>query len=396
MYLLLSPTVIKNSIVNYQSVGREINIISNINILSLVEAGSTVVVFYDSTFRLQTFVDLQLILDLKYIFIVNDVAYLPALEHLGVSHHVSYTIVDGRFMRSIIEKDSELMASFNTKASRDMKIDVDRMLMNPNINTQTQMVLQQWLSMYDSLVIASEHIKNREVLLEKTQTELMHTRTSVADLREQIRSFVDNLKISQLKFRSLVTLSVKKMAHRIELPAHIPTIFIKDYGMPDLYTFIGAIYDLMVTSYDKYVKVFYVCDPDGTTINLIPDTYTVLTTTTPHSDIMDKDFLVCVGDVKQSFSYLTTGSAVEALIVVDSRRYMEKLFINETMFLNTVPDYATITKLNLDPDITVSYSSRSVLQLKEEVLNTEFRYGQRNNKVVARIVNSFLEKRGEL
>jgi hypothetical protein len=111
---------------------------------------------------------------------------------------------------------------------------------------------------------------------------------------------------------------------------------------------------------------------------------------------MDSDFLACVGDVQQTFNYLTQGSAAETLLIVDSRKYMEKLFSNETMFLNTSPDYTTVEKLNLDPEITVSYSSKSKLQLKEEILSTEYRYGLRNIKVVTEIVNSFLEKRGEI
>jgi len=396
MYLLLSPTVIKNSIVNYQSVGREINIISNINILNMVEEGATIIVFYDSSFRLQTFIDLQLILDFKYIFIVNDSSFINSLEHLGETHHVTYSIIDGRFIKSIVEQDAELMQSFNTALSKDMKAEVERMLMNPNLNTQTQAVLRQWLSMYDSLSNASAYIEDKENLLEQKLSELLHVRTSVADQKEQIRSFVENFKISQMKFRSLVTLSVKKMAHRIEIPAHLPSIFIKDYGMPDLFIFIGAIYDFLVTSYDKYVKIFYICDPDGITINMIPENYTVVTSTTPHSEIMDSDFLACVGDVQQTFNYLTTSSAAETLLIVDSRKYMEKLFMNETMFLNTAPDYTTVERLNLDPAITVSYSSKSALQLKEEILSTEYQYGLRNIKVVMQVVNSFLEKRGEI
>ena len=396
MYLLLSPTVIKNSIVNYQSVGREVNLISNINILNLVEESATVIVFYDASFRLQTFIDLKLLLDFKYIFIVNDEAYVNSLEHLGKTHLVNYTIVHGQFIKSIVEQDDELMRSFDTALSKDMKDEVSRTLTNPNLNTQTQMILQQWLSMYDSLGQACSYINDRDAFIEQKLEELLHTRTSVADQKEQIKNFVENFKISQMKFRSLVTLSVKKMAHRIEIPAHLPSIFIKDYGMPDLFTFIGAVYDLLVTSYDKYAKIFYVCDPDGITINLIPEHYTVVTANTQHAEILDNDFLACVGNVEQTFNYLTTSSAAEMLLIVDARKYMEKLFTNETMFINTAPDYMTVEKLNLDPEITVSYSGKSKLQLKEEILSTEYQYGLRNIKVVTHVVNSFLEKRGEI
>ena len=396
MYLLLSPTVIKNSIVNYQSVGREIDIISNINILNMIEADSTIIVFYDSSFRLQTFIDLQVLLNFKYIFVINDESYIPSLEHLGQLHFVSYNIIDGQFIKSLIEKDVELLRSFDTATPKNMLRDVERMLLNPNLNSETKTVLQQWLSMYDSLIQASVYIQDQDRFVQDKIDELAQTKTSVADLRVQIQNFINNFKISQVKFRSLVALSVQKMAHRIEIPPHLPCIFIKDYGLPDLFTFIDSIYDLLVTSYNKYVKIFYICDPDGVSINIIPDRYTIITSSTPHSDILDNDLLACIGDVQQTFNYLTSSSAIETLILVDSRRYMEKLFTNETLFINTTADYNTIERLNLDPSITVSYSSKSELQLKEEILSTEYEYGLRNIKVVTHVVNCFLEKRGEL
>jgi len=121
MYLLLSPTVIKNSIVNYQSVGKEINIVTTIKVLNLVKEGSTIVVFYDSSFKLQTFIDFKLLLNFNYIFIVNDETFISSLDYLGEVHYIKYTVVDGRFIKSIIEKDTELMESFNTNLNKDMK-----------------------------------------------------------------------------------------------------------------------------------------------------------------------------------------------------------------------------------------------------------------------------------
>ena len=60
-------------------------------------------------------------LNFNYIFIVNDETFISSLDYLGEVHYIKYTVVDGRFIKSIIEKDTELMESFNTNLNKDMK-----------------------------------------------------------------------------------------------------------------------------------------------------------------------------------------------------------------------------------------------------------------------------------
>lgn len=404
MYLVLSPVIAQNTIINYQSVGREITTVSSIRVLEHVKEKSEILVFYDNSLDLQKLLDLYYLLDLNITIIVNKEEDLNIFKGIYNVMLVDYKTIDGKLIRALKSKDNVALIALQRdnkdKYSLAFKENYLDEIQTIYDNITSSSSVKDLVSNYKNLYILHQELLHRLNLIEsehdKSIRQVYSLKQALKKYSLDMKSFVSSFTNLQNKYKSITALSVIRENSVIPLPQHIMTLTLKDYGIPDVFTLLSSLYDALTTFYNKYVKVIYICEPDSISINRLPSNYSIVNNEINQSDLIVSDFIAMVGNVDIPIDFILNSSVLNTLIIVDGRRTQEQLFVGESLSLNLAPDYFTSKQLGLDQEHTITPSYKSKYQLKEEILTQENLYGSRNSKLVNEIISTLLERRGEL
>lgn len=404
MYLVLAPAVSQNTTVNYQSVGREITTVSNLKALESVPDKSEILVFFDNSLDLQKILDLTYLLDLQFKIVVRRKEDAELFSCIFQVYIIDYKTIDGNLIRAIKQDDENAMKDLNRNVNDRRSIanqmsylkEVDSIIKMPTSSTSVKELGITYKNLYAEFFAVCDRLIRSEKENIMMKKELTSLRISVRKFSLDMKSFIQYFGTLQNKYRAITALTIMKDKNVLTLPQNIMSLFIKDYGIPNVFPFLNALYDCLTIFYKKYAKVVYICEPDGIAINLLPSKYVLINNIVSQGDILSSDFLCCIGNVDVPIQFLLSSSALNTIILVDARRTQEILFHGETMFLNLAPDYHTAQALELCEDLTITPSVRSKYRLMEDTLGDGTSYRSRNSKLVNDIINTLLDKRGEV
>lgn len=404
MYLVLAPAVSQNTTINYQSVGREIITVSSLKALETVPDKSEVLVFFDHSLDLQKMLDLTYLLDLQFKIVVRCKEDAELFEGIFQIYIVDYKTIDGNLIRAIKQEDEIALKALNRNVNDRQNIankmsylkEVDSIIKMPTSSTAVKELGLTYKNLYSEFIAVRDRLISSEKENIMMKKELASLRISVKKFSLDMKSFIQYFGNLQNKYRAITALTIMKDENILTLPQNIISLFIKDYGIPNVFPFLNSLYDCLTAFHKKYVKVVYICEPDGIAINLLPSKYVLINNIVSQSDILSSDFLCCIGNVDIPIQFLFSSSVLNTIILVDARRTQDILFHGETMFLNLAPDYHTAQALELPEDLTITTSRRSKYRLTEDVLGDGTSYRSRNSKLINDIINTLLDKRGEI
>lgn len=404
IYLVLAPATTQTVTVNYQSVGREITTVSNLTALESVEENSDVLVFYDFSLDLQKMLDLYYLLDLRFKIIVNNQEDLNLFTGIFSVHLIDYKTIDGALIRAIKLEDEVAMQNLQRSSTDRLSLsfrpsyllEIDALISAPSSNAQVRTLGQNYKNLHAEFSeLADKYIKSQEKI-DSLIRDNFSLKQSIKKFSSDMKAFIKYFTGLQNRYRAITALSVIKEGTITTLPQHLTTLYLKDYGIPNVFPLLSALYDSLTTFYKKYVKVIYICEPDGISINTIPSNYKLITSGIQQADLLGFDFLSCVGNVNTPVNFLMSASSFNTLIICDARRVQDPLFKGETLMLNLAPDIHTVQALGLSEEITITPSERSLYTLREETITQNAAYGSRNSKLVGDVINTLLERRGEV
>jgi hypothetical protein len=404
MYLVLSPTVSKRVPVHHQSLGRVITVFTNLESLKQIPASSRVLVFFDPSLDFQKLLDLYAILNLQYEFIVTDSETSQIVENHFKTHIVDYSQVDGSLVNALLlgdtvalhalQRDKDDRFSIEKKAKYSEQLST--LLTSPSLTEQMREVIEGYLAMFASnQELQNQYSEEKRTFLEMTK-QLAESRLALNKMSGDVASFISTLVEVNNSNRALIALSVLRENAVIHLPQHLTSLHLRDYGIPNVFRLLAALYDSLTVHYRKHVKVVFIGEPDSIDINRMPQNYCLLDGSVQQEDLLRYDYFGCIGNVQLPLETLFSTSAFNSLIICDSRKTDATLIEGETLTLNLAPDIDTVKALGLLDEITVTPSRRSKYVLHDEVISQEAKFGSRNAKLVTQIVNTLLERRGEV
>jgi len=403
MYLVLSPQVTKRVPVHHQSLGREITVFTNLESLKQVSTGSRVFIIYDTSLDFQKVLDLHTLLNIQFEFIVNDKSIWEMVKDHFKTHLLDYVTIDGSFIRALKLGDSVALESMQRDSTDRFSIhnklsyreEVEKLLISPSITEVTSRLAENYLSLFAAYIQLTAESGNWMTEFEKIKRENFEMRNSISKMSSDVKTFLATLVEVNNKHRALVALSVLRENAMVTLPQHIASIHFRDYGIPNVFYLLSALYDALTVHYKKHTKVVYIGEPDGIDVNRIPKNYCILDEDINQGDLIKYDYFGCIGSVKVPLELLFQTSALNTIIICDARRSNETLFQGETLHMNLAPDLHTVKALNLYEEITITPSHKSKYVLRDEVITQETMFGAKNAKLVSSLINTLLDRRGE-
>ncbi|MFF2798164.1 hypothetical protein [Lysinibacillus xylanilyticus] len=399
MYTLLSKNITKNYRYSSKTIKRRSMIINDISSMHVLPEKSEVLVFFEHTISLSHLMDLEAALELDITLAVNNQKDYDLCSRIFKTKLVTWDFIDGDLVNSIILDDENQIDALSTgmppkatSMSLDGLIDEARKLTASNGGLEISKVIA---SAFLNLMSTQQHLDDKYaresdlvVELQKKNTALEATLSGISS---DMDDFVKAYKHAQAQVASRNIVDVMKDASSIQLPSNITTLVIKNYGVPHLMRFVSALKDSLTTSYEKYTKVLYISDPDSVSIQEINRAqFLLLGEETKASDLLKNDLLLCVGNTKEPIEFLTTASSIDAMIIVDSRRTTNELITGQTLTMYTAMDLDAAINLNLEPELTITSSEKSVYTLRESDFTGKKRHALRNNDLVTRIANTLL------
>lgn len=399
MYTLLSKNILKNYRVSNKTIKNRSIVINDVNSLLLLPVGSTVVVFFEHSISLAHLKDLKSALNLDITLVVNNQGDYDLAYRMFKTRLVTWDYIDGELVGSILlndEKQLEALSSGAAPKSRTMSLsglveDARKMVVTSAGTESSKLVASAFINTLDSM---NENQKVLDETLERNkelETQNLMLRESLNGMATDMDDFIRMYKVIQSQIASRNVLDVIRDNSSVQLPSSVTSLVIKNFGTPYLNRFVRALKDALTTSFDKYTKVLYIIEPDSASIQeLNRKEFFLLTSETKASDLLKHDMLLCVGNTREPIEFLMSSSAMDILIVIDSRRNTTELISGQSLTMYAAPDLETAMNLNLDPQLTITNSEKSVYTLRESDFTSKKRHVLRNNELVLRVANSLV------
>lgn len=399
MYTLLSRNILKNYRVSNKTIKRRSMIINDLNSLLLLPQSSNVLIFFEHSISLSHLMDLQSALNLNITLVANTQADYELCSKVFNTKLVSWDFIDGDLVNSIAindEKQMEALSSGGRPKSNSMSLEgleeeARKLTVTSGASEMTKLVASAFLNIMSTNQYLDKVYEETKELLKESNKKNTALEATLAGMSIDMDEFIKTYRLVQAKVSSRNIVDVIKDNSAIQLPANITSLVIKNYGVPHLMKFVMALKDSLTTSYDRYTKVIYIAEPDSVSVQEINRSqFFLLTEEVKASDILKNDLLLCVGNTKEPIDLLTTSSAVDALIIVDSRRTTNELITGQSMTMYTAMDLESAINLNLEPTLTITSSEKSLYTIRESDFTGKKRHALRNNELVTRVANSLL------
>lgn len=399
MYTLLSRNILKNYRVSNKTIKRRSMIINDLSSLLLLPQASDVLIFFEHSISLSHLMDLRSALNLNITLVANTQADYELCSKVFNTKLVAWDFIDGDLVNSIALNDQKQMEDLSSGAppkSNSMSLEglmeeAKKLTVTSGASDITKVVASAFLN----LMSTNEHL-NKEYMKEKELVEEVNKKNTALEatltgMSRDMDEFIKTYRLVQAKVSSRNIIDVIKDNSAIHLPPNITTLVIKNYGVPHLMRFVMALKDSLTTSYDRYTKVIYIAEPDSVSVQEINRSkFFLLNEEVKAADILKNDLLLCVGNTKEPIDFITTSSAVDALIIVDSRRTTNELITGQSMTMYTAMDLDSAINLNLEPTLTITSSEKSLYTIREADFTGKKRHALRNNELVTRVANTLL------
>lgn len=398
MYILLTQNILRNYRVMTKTIKKQGTIISDTATLMTLPFNSKLLVFFDNSINLSYLIDVKRALGLDIIVAVNNLEDKRMLESIFVTRIVDWDYIDGELVSTITINDEEQM-SVLSKVRSKKNILVPRGLYDAAAkivaSRNNSDVMKELASTFMNLLDAenyydSEYAKNMETISDLT-VKVNEYEEAINSMSRDFDDFIRAYKIVQTQAAARNIVDVIKDNNMVTLPANITSLVIKNYGIPSLLRFIMALKDCLTVSFDRYVKVLYIAEPDSVSIQEInQNRFLLLGSETKAADLLRTDMFLCIGNTKEPLEFLTSSSSLDILIIIDSRRTTNQLIRGGTISLNAAMDADIANNMGLDPKNTITSSERSVYTLREADFLNKKRHALRNNDLVIRIANTLV------
>lgn len=374
-------------------------IINDLGSLMLLPPASEVLIFFEHSISLSHLLDLKSALNLNITLVVNNKADYELCSKIFHSKLVSWDFIDGDLVNSIILNDQKQMEALSTGARpKSNAVSLEGLVEEARKLTVTtggseisKLIASAFLNLMSTEQYLDKNFEESQKKIEELEKKKVALEAALHGMSIDMDEFIKTYKFVQAQVSSRNIVDVIKDNSTIQLPSNITSLVIKNYGVPHLMRFVMALKDALTTSYDRYTKVIYIAEPDSVSIQEINRSqFLLLNEDTKASDLLKNDFLLCVGNTKEPIDFLTTSSALDILLIVDSRRTTNELITGQTMQMYTAMDLDAAVNLNLEPTLTITSSEKSLYTLRESDFTGKKRHALRNNELVTKVANTLL------
>lgn len=399
MYTLLSRNILKNYRVSNKTIKRRSMIINDLSSLLLLPQAADVLIFFEHSISLSHLMDLQSALNLNITLVANTEADYELCSKVFNTKLVSWDFIDGDLVNSIAlndQKQMEALSSGGLPKSNSMSLEgLEEEARKLTVTSGASDITKVVASAFLNLMSTNNHLEKKyeEAIEEVKELNRKNTamEATLAGMAQDTDEFIKTYRIVQAQVASRNIVDVIKDNSAIQLPSNITSLVIKNYGVPHLMKFVLALKDSLTTSYDRYTKVIYIAEPDSVSVQEINRSkFFLMNQEVKAADILKNDLLLCVGNTKEPIDFITTSSAVDALIIVDSRRTTNELITGQSMTMYTAMDLESAINLNLEPTLTITSSEKSLYTIRESDFTGKKRHALRNNDLVLKVANTLL------
>lgn len=399
MYTLLTRNILKNYRVSNKTIKRRSMVINDVNSLLALPQNSEVIVFFEHSISLSYLTDLQAALNLSIVIVVNNSRDLDLCSKLFETRLVKWDFIDGDLVSSIIYNDEKQMEALSGAAKpksnavtlSGLEEEARKLTVMSGASESAKLVASAFLNLLSTSLVEEKEVRELKDKYSELVQENEAIKATLKNMSTDMDDFIKTYRLVQAKVSSRNIIDVIKDTSSVTLPTSITSLVIKNYGVPHLMRFVLALKDCLTTSYDKYTKVVYIAEPDSVSVQEINRSrFFLMDSEVKASDLLKHDMLLCVGNTREPLEFLTTTSNLDILIIIDSRRTTNELITGQTMSMYTAMDLESAINLNLDPNLTITGSEKSLYTLRESDFTGKKRHALRNAELVTRVANTLL------
>ena len=343
--------------------------------------------------------DLKCALNLDIIVAVNNKGDYELCSKLFYTKLVNWDFIDGDLVNSIFlndEKQIEALSTTLAPKSPLMSLDgiareAEKIKHTSSGSEATKTIASALLNLIDTKQYLDSNLEEATKRIKELEEKNAALQASLDGMSVDMDDFIKMYRQVQAQVSSRNIIDVIKDTSTFQVPGNVTSLVIKNYGVPYLMRFVEALKDALFTSYDRYTKIVYIAEPDSVAIQEIDRSrFFMMTEETKASDLLKNDLLLCVGNTKDPLEFLTSSSALDVLIIVDSRRNTNELITGQTMTLYAAMDLDSAINLNLDSSKTITSSEKSLYTLREADFVGKKRHALRNAELVTRVANTLV------